>query len=163
MPYAAELDRQRESTRMGKYEVHRRLLDARLVSLVVLLSVAATFSCATGTQVAESRWSGAPDAVESRNESLPELEVLPCDREPTLRSTSGDVPASVRFLNQRTEPIELIWLDYDGKRKSYGAVPAGSTHEQKTFLTHPWIIATSSGTCLEIRVPRAARYRVTIR
>jgi hypothetical protein len=142
---------------------HRRQFDARFVAVGALPLVAVTIACATCKPVAESRWSGGPDAVESRDELLPELEPLPCDREPTLRSTSGDVPATVRFLNQRSEPVELIWLDYDGKRKDYGSVPAGSIHERRTFLTHPFVIATSSGACLEIRVPRAPRYRATIR
>jgi hypothetical protein len=92
----------------------------------------------------------------------PELETLPCNLEPTLRSTSGEWAAVITFSNQRTEPIELIWLDYAGKRRSYGPLAAGASRVQGTYATHPWIIATRSGACLEIRVPRVPRFRVTI-
>ncbi len=51
---------------------------------------------------------------------LLELASVACSAEPTLRSMSGDVPAVVRFDNLRAEPVALIWLDYDGHRKSYG-------------------------------------------
>jgi hypothetical protein len=159
---AGTLGRHPEESDVSKLERRRGQVEfggSRVGSLLVLLTV----GCATAKPVVESRWGVAPDALESRDELLPELEPLQCDREPNLRSTSGDVPAMVRLINQRREQVELIWLDYDGKRKSYGPIAAESTREIRTFLTHPWIIATPSGTCIEIRVPRAPRYRVTIR
>ncbi|MES1177015.1 MAG: hypothetical protein ABUL62_22020 [Myxococcales bacterium] len=92
-----------------------------------------------------------------------ELATVTCEAEPTLRSTSGDSPVLVRFLNLRAEPVELIWLDYDGKRKSYGTLAAGAAREQQTYLTHPWMIANASGACIDIRMPRATGYQTTIR
>lgn len=85
-----------------------------------------------------------------------------CTAEPTLRSTSGDSPVLVRFVNARPDRIELMWLDYDGNRKSYGTLEPGAIREQWTFLTHPWVIVDSSRACLEIRVPRASGYQATI-
>jgi hypothetical protein len=119
-------------------------------------------ACATAHPKAESRSAVSYDSLEVRDDSLPELQPMRCELEATLRSISADVPAVVRFSNERDEEVELFWLDYDGKRKSYGPIAAKSTREQRTFLTHPWVISTLSGECIDVRVPRAPRYRVTI-
>jgi VHL beta domain len=102
------------------------------------------------------------EAIEPRADAFLELATVTCGAEPSLRSTSGDAPVLVRFVNLRAEPIELIWLDYDGKRKSYGTLNAGETREQRTFLTHPWLVANLQGVCLDIRIPRASGYQATI-
>jgi VHL beta domain len=101
-------------------------------------------------------------AVVPRSDGALELATVACDAEPTLRSTSGDAPVLIRFLNLRAEPVELIWLDYDGKRKSYGLLDAGAARDQRTYLSHPWIVANASGICIDIRIPRAAGYQATI-
>jgi hypothetical protein len=104
-----------------------------------------------------------PDALELRGAPRTELEALPCDLEPTLRSTNSDAPAVVKFVNQRTEPVELIWLDFNGRRKSRGLLAPGATRDQRTFLTHPWVISTPSGSCVGVRLPRAPHFDATIR
>jgi hypothetical protein len=54
--------------------------------------------------------------------------------------------------------LTVYWLDYEGKRIVYGALPAGGeTFTQGTYLTHPWIIANPDGNCLVLfDVPVAA-------
>jgi hypothetical protein len=104
-----------------------------------------------------------PDALELRGAPPTELESLPCDLEPTLRSTNSDAPAVIKFVNQRTESVELIWLDFDGHRKSYGFLAPGSTRDQRTFLSHPWVVSRPSGTCVDIRLPRAPHFDAVIR
>jgi hypothetical protein len=99
----------------------------------------------------------------SNDDTLPELERMSCDLESKLHSTAGDVPAVVRFVNQRGEDVQLLWLDYDGQRKSYGSIRAGATLDKETFLTHPWVIASPEGLCIEIRVPGVSRSRATLR
>lgn len=101
--------------------------------------------------------STSPEAAPLRVEAEQELIVLRCDAEPSLRSIKGDAPVVVQFSNLRADAVELFWLDYDGQRKSYGLLSAGATREQRTYLSHPWLIASTSGACLEIRAPRAQR------
>ena len=103
------------------------------------------------------------DALETSRGSLPELEALSCDLEPTLRSVRGVVPTVLRLENGRAETLQLFWLDYEGKRKSYGSVAPASIREMRTFLTHPWVLVSPSGACVEILLPRAARFHATIR
>jgi hypothetical protein len=117
-------------------------------------------ACCCVTRQDDAGWSVRPDVL--RDESIPELERLPCSAEATLRSTRADTQALVRFTNQRKDSVELFWLDYNGKRKSYGVIPAGQAQVMQTYLTHPWLIADSLGACLEIRMPDAGRYRITI-
>lgn len=44
--------------------------------------------------------------------------------------------------------LTLFWLNFQGKRVSYGDVAAGATKDQGTYLTHPWVVADRAGQCL---------------
>jgi hypothetical protein len=58
-------------------------------------------------------------------------DILSCDLEQSLRSTTSDARAVMTFVNQRSEFVELFWLDFDGHRKSYGALAPGATTIQQ--------------------------------
>lgn len=50
--------------------------------------------------------------------------------------------------NRTAYDFDLFWLDYDGRRVSYGTVGAGTRFRQQTFATHPWVLADpGSGHC----------------
>jgi len=50
--------------------------------------------------------------------------------------------------NRTNYDFELFWLDYNGRRVSYGLVGANSRRRQHTFVTHPWLLADpGSGFC----------------
>ena len=57
-----------------------------------------------------------------------------------IKSTNGDVDASIKFVNKSAQTVKIYWLDYDGDRKLYQTLKDGEVYSQGTFLTHPWLI-----------------------
>lgn len=73
-----------------------------------------------------------------------------------------DQPATpVIFLNKTDKPVRMFWLDFEGKRKSYGDIPPGGVTSQSTYVTHAWLLE-SDGKCLGIYVPEEKIGRVII-
>ena len=61
-----------------------------------------------------------------------------------LHSVNANTSTNVTFINTRPKKVTLYWIDYDGKRVSYGEIdPAGGTQEQQTYVTHPWVVVDS--------------------
>ena len=79
-----------------------------------------------------------------------ELQSLDCSAQSTLKSINGDTPTSIDFVNQTADQVLVYWLDYSGKRVLYNTLPSGSHYVQQTYLTHPWVVTNSVGTCLAI-------------
>ena len=48
----------------------------------------------------------------------------------------------VVFINKGDQPVELFWMDREGKPKSYGIIAAGKKREQSTRPGAVWQIAT---------------------
>ena len=85
-----------------------------------------------------------------------------CATESTLRSKSGAVTASLHIVNNTTETVQAIWLDYTGKRVVYGTVAPFSSVVQPTWVTHPWIIANQQGTCYRLIVMTSPDQTVSV-
>ena len=66
------------------------------------------------------------------------------------------------FTNKTDKPVEKFWLDFDGKRKSYGKVGPGETDDIETFVTHAWLLADEGGKVLGIYVAERGVGRVVI-
>lgn len=92
---------------------------------------------------------------------LPEVHSS-CASEPTRASTAGDVVAQLTVINNTDATFELFWLDYEGERVYYQDSPPHSTVVQPTWLTHPWILADSQGTCYLLVVVNAIQQTMTI-
>lgn len=58
-------------------------------------------------------------------------------------------------INKRKLPIKVYWLNYQGKRQYYFDLEAGKKRNQKTFVSHPWLITDEQGNqhCLGIFFP----------
>lgn len=54
----------------------------------------------------------------------------------------------VTLFNSFDFPIELVWINFEGERRSYGTIEAGGRHEQSTYARHPWAIQDLSGETL---------------
>ena len=77
----------------------------------------------------------------------------PAKDEANVRSLSS-ADATILVLDNRTSiDYSLFWLDYEGKRKSYGILPAGERIEENTFATHPWLVAKPDGQGVAIYIP----------
>lgn len=93
----------------------------------------------------------------------PSYQALECSTERELRSGKFDTPTSVEFTNERNQDIQTFWINYDGQRVFYNRLKPGTSYIQKTYVSHPWIVADLSGNCLAIYLPGTSPSRVAIR
>ncbi|KAF3111391.1 hypothetical protein TWF569_003010 [Orbilia oligospora] len=86
------------------------------------------------------------------------------DNEPGSKSVSGDKATKVTFINNRASPVHVWWLNYEGKRVSYGSVAGkGGVKEQDTYVTHPWVVVDESNqSVLGIYHPGARSGRIIL-
>ena len=73
-----------------------------------------------------------------------------CAEEGTLVSQRTEIQSRLIFRNGLAQPVQLFWLDYDGRRRPYLSLGPGETGVQPTFFTHPWVVADLGGRCLAI-------------
>ena len=91
--------------------------------------------------------------------TVPPVPDPPVPRSRHSRSTAGDHAASLLIINNTSETLQSLWLDYQGKRISYAQIAPLTSYVQPTFLTHPWIIANLQGTCYRFVVMNAPNKR----
>jgi hypothetical protein len=60
---------------------------------------------------------------------------------------------NIQFTNTTSQTVDIYWLDYNGQRFFYQSLGPGLSYVQPTYETHPWLIADSSGTGLQIFYP----------
>jgi hypothetical protein len=78
-----------------------------------------------------------------------------CPAAGNIRSVDSKSRAIVNFSNNSGKTLDIVWLDYDGKRKTYRTLKNGEVYEQQTFVGHPWLIVDQRGACLGVYWPRA--------
>ncbi len=83
--------------------------------------------------------------VEPRISSLFALDWHADEVKPVPPSKPDGNPFNVFFVNQREDPVELFWMDCEGKPKSYGTIGTGKTKTQQTRPGAVWQIKTRSG------------------
>lgn len=87
---------------------------------------------------------------------------LGCDKEPTLRSTSGGARAALNFVNDRSAPVTVYWLDSAGERKAFRTLAPGEAFTQSTFVGHAWLVADPSDRCLDVYLPQLQTTQLTV-
>jgi hypothetical protein len=85
-----------------------------------------------------------------------------CAEEGTLRSQKSNLQSRLIFTNRLPFPVQLHWLDYNGRREPRLTLAPGETGVQPTFFTHPWLAADSSGRCVAIYFARRGDFGITI-
>lgn len=63
------------------------------------------------------------------------------------RSQNSNVPVKVLFYNGTREPLDIVWVDFDGQWKTYHRLRPDSNVTQRTFATHPWLAVDARGNC----------------
>ncbi|MEA5618208.1 hypothetical protein VB711_10225 [Cronbergia sp. UHCC 0137] len=76
-----------------------------------------------------------------------------CESESVSISRSGKIATEITFINQRSTPVKLFWLDYSGQRKFYGLITPSNKITQSTYVTHPWVITDSIDNCQGVYYP----------
>ena len=70
-----------------------------------------------------------------------------CGLESTMRSRLG-AETKYRITNATAERIQLYWLDYGGKRRSFGGLEPGQSQLKQSYAGHIWIATDAGGHCL---------------
>jgi hypothetical protein len=78
-----------------------------------------------------------------------------CSERSKLRSEHSREPTKITFVNKSGMYRALLWINFEGKLQDYGGVNSGDQVTLDTFRTHPWMIATGPGDCLQIFMPAA--------
>jgi dipeptidyl-peptidase 4 len=89
----------------------------------------------------ESENSEIGDGDSSIGESLPCLEVAHASRRRAEET-------SILFINQKSIPIRIYWLDESGDRQHYKTLAPGGEHAQHTYGGHIWLVTDSGGRAL---------------
>ena len=57
-----------------------------------------------------------------------------------LKSTTGETPTKIEFINRMPEPVDVYWINYDGEEEKFHTLGVGKSYMQDTYATHPWIV-----------------------
>lgn len=71
------------------------------------------------------------------------------------RSLDSRRPAAVTFVNKLNCPVEVVWLDYEGREQSYGRIELGAHRSFNTYVGHVWSlrVAGTNGEILRWAAP----------
>jgi len=62
------------------------------------------------------------------------------------KATKRTGPESeITFVNATDGEVEVLWLDFDGRRRSYGKLPPGGRRDQHTYAGHVWLVVRGDG------------------
>jgi hypothetical protein len=73
-----------------------------------------------------------------------------CQAEAQSRSLNSNTPTSFTITNHTSETLSVFWLNFQGQRVKYFDLGPGQTHNQGTFITHPWVVANLKGDCIRL-------------
>ncbi len=79
-----------------------------------------------------------------------------------LKSKNSNTPTTITFVNGASTVRGIMWLGFDGHPKDYANLQTGESVTLQTFLTHPWMVVTGPGDCLEIVMPVAGGSTVSL-
>lgn len=69
---------------------------------------------------------------------------MPNEQENSLKSEKCDKFSFVTFVNKTHRKVDVLWLDYNGRRVKYATLGINNnTYEITTYETHPWIFRDS--------------------
>lgn len=87
---------------------------------------------------------------------------ISCSELRSVRSLNSDASTRVTFVNTSGAYRSIHWVNFKGELQSYGGVNSGDEVTYDTFVTHPWMIATGPGDCLQVFLPDTAPARITL-
>ena len=62
-----------------------------------------------------------------------------------VRSIDGGEPVQLRFRNDTTEPLRIVWIPRRGRPEPYGVVKPQATNEMDSFVGHAFVLQTLEG------------------
>jgi dipeptidyl-peptidase 4 len=90
------------------------------------------------------------DAAEGRRLSAESMDALEKQVGHSLRSSDGpakiepsetleDRRIDIQVKNEMERPVELFWIDFEGRPRPYGTIEPGASLPQSTFPGHAWL------------------------
>ena len=73
-----------------------------------------------------------------------------CSGEGSAYSPASTSKVLFSFINNTAARLEIIWLDFNGKRQLYDMLSPGNSFSVDTYVGHYWLIASSGARCLSI-------------
>lgn len=74
-------------------------------------------------------------------------------------SVDFDAPNQITFINDTSEVVALVWVDYDCVADARRFILPGESHTEGTFATHPWqAVYAETGEPLPIETPTGLVY-----
>ncbi len=104
-------------------------------------------------------------AADARSLGLPQQESVSTSQQrravvrPSQRTGES---TAISFNNQLADPVELFWIDAEGKRQPYSRVRPGDTREQHTYAGHVWLVTDSVGNPLGVFEATAEKLEVVV-
>jgi hypothetical protein len=95
--------------------------------------------------------------ISTPKNDIAELKPLGPEMESQMRSDQSGTETSIRFWNCGNRPLEIFWLDADGKRQSSGTVPPYGRLSKSTRAGHAWLVAGEQGKGVAIFTAGAKR------
>lgn len=75
-----------------------------------------------------------------------------CNGEKGTKSKSSITKVNMTIANVSKSDVEIFWLDYNGKRVSYGKLPSNMQFAIETYTKHAFVaVDSSSGICLNLK------------
>ncbi|MGI8336398.1 hypothetical protein ACRYCC_41200 [Actinomadura scrupuli] len=132
--------------------------------VVAAAGLAVTAAAAAGGVTAYNHYVRTPHRASAPAVQLSHLNSLGCARAGSTKATwSQSTPrAEFQVVNNGSRPVTVYWLNYTGGRERWADVAPGSRRSFPTFLTHPWLMTSSSGRCLAVFLPTSTLGRVTV-
>jgi len=60
---------------------------------------------------------------------------------PSASPRGEGAKTTILFVNRRKRPVTVEWLDFDGRRKTYGELRPAASKLQRTFAGHVWVVS----------------------
>lgn len=77
-----------------------------------------------------------------------------CETESTMKSLNHDVPTYFRIKNNTSNSVTVYWINYSGQRDTsliqINSISAGKHFDERTYVTHPFVVIGSNGKCYGI-------------
>ena len=69
-----------------------------------------------------------------------EVDETPEDEQlPDIRSRNSDNESLAMFVSSTDRPVDVFWVNYQGRRVKYKTLEPRETYMVSTFETHPWV------------------------
>lgn len=78
-----------------------------------------------------------------------------CAEGKKLKSLHSKEPTRITFVNRSGSYRGINWINFKGGFQDFGGLNSGESKTIDTFRTHPWMISTGPGDCIEIIMPSA--------